>query len=81
MASPFTLFEVSWEICNKVGGIHTVVSSKARSLVERFGDDYVAVGPWLLTESERDLPFDEDASFAGFAESVALDRAGQDHGR
>ena len=27
------LFETSWEICNKVGGIHTVISTKALNLV------------------------------------------------
>ena len=35
------LFEISWEVCNKVGGIHTVLSSKAKTAVERYGDDYV----------------------------------------
>ena len=29
------LFETSWEVCNKVGGIHTVVSTKAKTLKER----------------------------------------------
>ena len=28
------LFEVSWEVCNKVGGIYTVLSSKARKAVQ-----------------------------------------------
>ena len=64
---PFTLFEVSWEICNKVGGIHTVISTKAKTLVERFGDEYIAIGPWLL--AERDLPFEEEPGLQGFAES------------
>jgi len=31
--TPDYLFEVSWEVCNKVGGIHTVVATKALSLV------------------------------------------------
>ena len=29
--TPDYLFEVSWEVCNKIGGIHTVVSTKAVS--------------------------------------------------
>ena len=33
---PAALFEVSWEVCNKVGGIYTVVSSKAQGAVKRF---------------------------------------------
>ena len=31
--APVTLFEVSWEVCNKVGGIYSVVSSKALQAV------------------------------------------------
>ena len=68
-ASSFTLFEVSWEVCNKVGGIYTVLSTKAKTLVDRMGDDYIAVGPWLLSEAEHDIPFDEDARADSFAES------------
>ncbi|MCZ6574561.1 MAG: alpha-glucan family phosphorylase [Planctomycetota bacterium] len=62
------LFEVSWEVCNRVGGIHTVVSTKAKTLVRELGDAYVAVGPWLLTDSEHPPPFDEEEGFEGFAE-------------
>ncbi|RRD71060.1 MULTISPECIES: alpha-glucan family phosphorylase [unclassified Desulfovibrio] len=49
--SPVTLFEVSWEVCNKVGGIYSVVSSKALQAVEHFGEDYFLLGP-LLQESQ-----------------------------
>ncbi|WP_462363460.1 glycogen/starch synthase, partial [Pyramidobacter porci] len=42
---PATLFEVSWEVCNKVGGIYTVVATKARQAVERFGQNYFLLGP------------------------------------
>ncbi len=58
-----TLFEVSWEVANKVGGIHTVLATKAPSLVERLGDRYLAIGPLLLGE-ERGLPgFEEESGF------------------
>ncbi|MCK6481872.1 MAG: alpha-glucan family phosphorylase [Planctomycetes bacterium] len=67
--APFTLFEVSWEVCNKVGGIYTVVSSKAKLLVERFGDEYVCVGPWLLSAQDRESQFEEERGFEEFAES------------
>jgi len=69
VTSPYTLFEVSWEVCNKVGGIHTVISTKAKSLVERLGDDYVAIGPWLLSSAERSLVFEEESGFQAFSES------------
>ncbi len=42
-----TLFEVSWEICNKVGGIHTVVKSKANNILNYYGDDYIVIGPYF----------------------------------
>lgn len=38
------LFETSWEVCNKVGGIYAVLSTKARSLVEQFGDKLIFIG-------------------------------------
>ncbi|MDE5832910.1 MAG: alpha-glucan family phosphorylase [Desulfovibrio sp.] len=45
--APVTLFEVSWEVCNKVGGIYSVVSSKALQAVDKFGEDYFLLGPSL----------------------------------
>jgi len=41
------LFEISWEVCNKVGGIFTVISSKAAQAVAAFEGRYVAMGPLL----------------------------------
>lgn len=41
------LFEVSWEVCNKVGGIHTVLRSKASHALEEFGENYYLLGPAL----------------------------------
>lgn len=47
-----SLFEVSWEVCNKVGGIYTVVSSKALQAVDCFGEDYFLLGPSLQKNSD-----------------------------
>jgi glycogen(starch) synthase len=56
------LFEVSWEVCNQVGGIYQVLRSKARTMVERWGDRYLVVGPYLPSmaevEFEAERPFD-----------------------
>ncbi|MDR2574793.1 MAG: alpha-glucan family phosphorylase [Desulfovibrio sp.] len=49
--SAVTLFEVSWEVCNKVGGIYSVISSKALQSVETFGEDYFLLGPDLQRNS------------------------------
>ena len=40
-------FEVSWEVCNKVGGIFTVVSSKASQMIDHYKDNYFLVGPYF----------------------------------
>ncbi|HIH49065.1 TPA: hypothetical protein HA296_05685 [Candidatus Woesearchaeota archaeon] len=41
-----TAFEICWEVCNKVGGIFTVISSKAE-LMEHSFDDYYLIGPYF----------------------------------
>lgn len=39
------LAETSWEVCNKIGGIYTVLSTKAKVLQESYGDNLVFIGP------------------------------------
>ncbi len=39
------LFEVSWEVCNKVGGINTVLKTKTSQAVDYFNDKYILIGP------------------------------------
>lgn len=41
------LFEVSWEVCNKVGGIYTVLRSKIKQVVQNLDSNYILIGPWL----------------------------------
>lgn len=43
---PERLCEVSWETANKVGGIYTVITSKAARMIERYGENYVLIGPY-----------------------------------
>ena len=66
------LFEISWEVCNKVGGIHTVLSSKAKTAVERHGDDYICVGPLLLAGAGQQPPFDDEPGHESFIESCRV---------
>ena len=54
------IFETAWEICNKVGGIHTVLSTKAATVVENLHDNYICIGPDLSKEHSDD--FIEDVS-------------------
>ena len=39
------LFETSWEVCNKIGGIYTVLSTKAKTLQKLYKDKTIFVGP------------------------------------
>ncbi len=48
-------FEVSWEVCNKVGGIYTVVSSKAGRMIEEYGENYYAIGPYFMKKAQREF--------------------------
>ncbi|MEM4366377.1 MAG: hypothetical protein QXN46_02160, partial [Candidatus Woesearchaeota archaeon] len=41
------VFEVSWEVCNKIGGIFTVVQSKAQQMVNIYGRKYFLLGPYF----------------------------------
>jgi glycogen phosphorylase/synthase len=68
----FQLFEISWEVCNKVGGIHTVLSSKAVTAVERFGDDYITIGPQLHGGTGVQPPFDDEPGHDDFIQSCRL---------
>ncbi len=62
---PDYIFESSWEVCNKVGGIYTVLSSRAKTLQDRMKDRIIFIGPdfWKKKESPY---FKEDNSL--FAE-------------
>lgn len=53
------LFETSWEVCNKVGGIYAVLSTKARTLGEQFGDKLIFIGPDLWNEENPSPYFKE----------------------
>ncbi|NPA38700.1 MAG: glycosyltransferase [Candidatus Nanohaloarchaeota archaeon] len=44
------VYEVSYEVCNKVGGIYTVLKSKAKYLVNKYGDNYTTIGPAINKE-------------------------------
>ena len=65
------LFEVSWEVCNKVGGIWTVVKSKIEPTISTYGENYCLVGPYFpdkaSSEFQEILPPD---SFRGVFESL-----------
>ena len=68
---PEYLFEISWEICNKVGGIYTVVSTKARTLSMVEGLNAIYVGPDLWKGKENPLFTEDKRLWSAWRKSVA----------
>lgn len=60
LLNPDYIFEISWEVCNKVGGIHTVLSTKAPLLIEQFGDKLIFIGPDIHVSSNKNDEFIPD---------------------
>ncbi len=50
------LFETSWEVCNKVGGIYAVLSTKAKTLQKKYKDRVIFIGPDLWRDG-AESPF------------------------
>lgn len=69
--SPDFIFESSWEVCNKVGGIYAVLSTRAKTLVGRLKDNFVFIGPdcWGTTPCPY---FKEDKSLYADWQAKAL---------
>jgi glycosyltransferase involved in cell wall biosynthesis len=53
------LFETSWEVCNKVGGIYAVLSTKAKTLQKRYKDNLIFIGPDLWSAENPSPSFIE----------------------
>ena len=68
---PDYIFESSWEVCNKVGGIYTVLSTRANTLQSMIKDHVIFIGPdcW----GDKPCPyFDEDTTlFTEWRKSLA----------
>lgn len=68
---PDYIFEASWEVCNKVGGIYTVLSTRAKTLQDKFHDKVIFIGPDFWRDKENPL----------FIESDNLCRAWKEHAK
>lgn len=63
LLTPDYIFESSWEVCNKVGGIYTVLSTRAKTLQDAFKDKIIFIGPDL--GDANSLYFKEDKGLFG----------------
>ena len=61
---PDYIFESSWEVCNKVGGIYTVLSTRAKTLQEALRDKIIFIGPDFWKENESPYFKEESSLFA-----------------
>ncbi len=68
------LIEVSWEVCNNVGGIGTVICSKADITMQKYKNNYLTLGPLLSQNSD----FIEDQGVADEYKEVLERLAGRD---
>ncbi|CAJ0829953.1 5428_t:CDS:2, partial [Entrophospora sp. SA101] len=53
------LFEIAWEVANKVGGIYTVLKSKAPVTVHEYGDRYTLIGPLIQAYAVAEVEIEE----------------------
>ena len=67
------IFEVSWEVCNKIGGIYTVLSTKAKVLHKLYKDHFIFIGPdvWTTETPARDF-IESDSLLRGWRKVASL---------
>ena len=63
LLSPDYIFESSWEVCNKVGGIYTVLSTRAKTLQEAHQDKVIFIGPSLWKREDGNYTKEESPYF------------------
>jgi len=64
------LIEVSSEAGHKVGGIYTVLKTKAGELVKRFGDDYILIGFYEPHSAKVEVKLEDPGEFKGIFKSL-----------
>ncbi len=68
---PDAVFETSWEVCNKVGGIYTVLSTRAKTLQEQFYDNLIFIGPDLWEGKDNPLFVEQPKLHADWRKAAA----------
>ena len=64
LLKPDYIFESSWEVCNKVGGIYTVLSTRAKTLQDSMKDHIIFIGPDFWKENESPYFKEDNSLFA-----------------
>ncbi len=55
LLTPDYVLEASWEVCNKVGGIYTVLSTRAKTLQQKMKDHVLFIGPDFWSNTPNPL--------------------------
>ncbi len=64
------LIEVAWEVCNQIGGIYTVIRSKAPAMAENATGPFCMIGPYLGKSIQAELePLNDAEDIFGQAAS------------
>ena len=67
---PDYIFESSWEVCNKVGGIYTVLSTRAKTLQDAMPDHVIFIGPDFWQGKENPLFKEDKRLMAGWRQQA-----------
>ena len=70
---PDYIFESSWEVCNKVGGIYTVLSTRAKTLQDALHDRIFFIGPDCWTKKESPYFREDPTLFAEWKQQAQED--------
>ena len=70
---PDYIFETSWEVCNKVGGIYTVLSTRAKTLQTKMKDRVVFIGPDFADRKENQYFSEDDTLLGGWKRQAEAD--------
>ena len=68
LSEPPLLFECAWEVCWQLGGIYTVLRTKAATMVEKWGDRYCLIGPY--NPNTAPIEFEEQPAYGSIRETL-----------
>ena len=80
LLTPDYIFEASWEVCTKVGGIYTVLSTRANTLQQRFRDRIIFIGPDVWQDKDNPLFIENDNLCAAWREHATVKDKLEQHG-
>ena len=74
MINPDYIFESSWEVCNKVGGIYTVLSTRANTLQSEMKDHIIFIGPDVWRDNKCPYFVEDKALFADWVKEAKAEK-------